>query len=209
MSLSTQFITMISMIGMGALFGAMLDTYQRFLKRPKRKVWIVFLNDLLFWAVQALIVFYVLFLSNKGELRFYIFVALLCGFAAYQSLLGSFYRKLLEIVISTAMAIYRFFKNAIRLLVYKPIVGLIQLLIAAILLAARGLFALVKILFKAILVIIKVILKPFGIILLFFWKLLPKYIKKPVEKLYNGVAGIILKIKNYVNRWLNRWKSKK
>ncbi|MFL6554633.1 MAG: spore cortex biosynthesis protein YabQ, partial [Bacillus sp. (in: firmicutes)] len=37
MTLSTQFITLLSMIGMGSLFGAMFDTYQRFLKRPKRK----------------------------------------------------------------------------------------------------------------------------------------------------------------------------
>ncbi len=86
MTLSTQFLTMLSMIGMGSLFGAMLDTYQRFLKRPKRKSLIVFINDLFFWIIQALLIFYTLFQVNNGELRFYIFLALLCGFAAYQSL---------------------------------------------------------------------------------------------------------------------------
>ena len=52
MTLSTQFMTMLSMIGMGTLFGAMFDTYQRFLNRPKRKQWIVFFNDLLFWIFK-------------------------------------------------------------------------------------------------------------------------------------------------------------
>lgn len=123
MTLSTQFLTMLSMIGMGALFGVMLDTYQRFLQRPKRKSWIVFINDLLFWIIQALFVFYVLFLANNGELRFYIFIALLCGFAAYQSLLRDIYRKLLELLITAVVAVYRFIKGAIHLLVYKPVMG--------------------------------------------------------------------------------------
>ncbi len=93
MTLSTQFLTMLSMIGMGSFFGVMFDTYQRFLDRPNRKSWIVFFNDLLFWVIQALIIFYILFLVNNGELRFYIFIALLCGFAAYQSLLKGIYLK--------------------------------------------------------------------------------------------------------------------
>lgn len=186
----------------------MLDTYQRFLQRPKRKSWIVFINDLLFWIIQALFVFYVLFLANNGELRFYIFIALLCGFAAYQSLLRDIYRKLLELLITAVVAVYRFIKGAIHLLVYKPVMGLIQLLIALFLLIGRGLFTLVKFLFKVLLLLIKVLLKPFGKILLLFWKFLPKNLKKTVEKLYNVLAGSFMKIKNYVYRWFSKWKRK-
>src|SRR6476659_5920333 len=112
MTLSTQFLTMISMIGMGSLFGAMFDTYQRFLKRPKQKAWIVFINDLLFWMIQALLIFYTLFLVNNGELRFYIFIALVCGFAAYQSLFKGLYLSLLETIIRSIIGLYRFLKKA-------------------------------------------------------------------------------------------------
>ncbi|WP_371931952.1 spore cortex biosynthesis protein YabQ [Mesobacillus subterraneus] len=96
MTLSTQFLTMLAMIWMGTLFGASLDTHNRFLKRSKRKSWIVFINDILFWVFQGLSIFYVLFSVNMGELRFYIFLALLCGFAAYQSLFKNMYLKVLE-----------------------------------------------------------------------------------------------------------------
>ena len=71
----------------GSLFGATLDTYNRFLNRNARKRWLVFLNDVLFWILQALFIFYILFSVNFGEVRFYIFIALLCGFAGYQALL--------------------------------------------------------------------------------------------------------------------------
>ena len=68
-----------------------LDTYQRFLKRGHRNRWIVFINDILFWMIQGLIIFYVLFLVNHGELRFYLLLALICGFSAYQALMKRLY----------------------------------------------------------------------------------------------------------------------
>jgi spore cortex biosynthesis protein YabQ len=209
MTLSTQFLTMLSMIGMGAFFGIMFDTYQRFLDRPNRKSWIVFFNDLLFWVIQALIIFYILFLVNNGELRFYIFVALLCGFAAYQSLLKSIYLKLLEFMINTVIAIYRFMRKAFQLLIYKPVLGLIQLVISIIILLGRGLFSLVQFILKVLVFILRIFWTPIVKIILILWKLLPKGIKKNVEKLYNRLAGIFLGIKNYLLKLSKRWKRPK
>ena len=209
MTLSTQFLTMLSMIGMGSLFGAMFDTYQRFLNRPKKKAWIVFINDLLFWIIQALIIFYTLFLVNNGELRFYIFIALVCGFAAYQSLFKGIYLRFLEMLIHSVIAIVKFFKKTFQILIYKPVVGLIQLVITIGLLLGRGLFTLVKFVFKVLLLLLKIILVPLKKIMLLFWKLLPKGIKKIVEKLYNRTAGNFMKIRNYINKWINKWKSRK
>jgi spore cortex biosynthesis protein YabQ len=209
MTLSTQFLTMLSMIGMGSLFGVMFDTYQRFLDRPNRKSWIVFFNDLLFWVIQALIIFYILFLVNNGELRFYIFVALLCGFAAYQSLFKGIYLRLLEGIINTVIAIYRFMRRAFQLLIYKPVLGLIQLVISIIILLGRGLFSLVKFVLNTLWVVLKVIWVPIEKIMLLLWKLLPKTIKKSVEKLYNKMAGIFMEIKNYLLKLIKKWKKPK
>jgi spore cortex biosynthesis protein YabQ len=201
---------MLSMIGMGMLFGVMFDTYQRFLNRPKRNQWIVFFNDLLFWIIQALLIFYILFLVNNGELRFYIFIALLCGFAAYQSLFKGIYLRLLEILISTVIAVYRFLKNTFLMLVYKPVIGLIQLVILIILFLGRGLFTLVKFVFKVLLFIIKTILfTPLMKIILILWKLLPKSLKKNVEKLYNRTAGKFKGIKNFIIKLMDKLKKKK
>jgi spore cortex biosynthesis protein YabQ len=202
MTLSTQFL--------GSLFGVMFDTYQRFLNRPKREHWIVFINDLLFWIIQALIVFYTLFLVNNGELRFYIFIALLCGFAAYQSLFKTIYLRLLETLISSGIAVYRFFKKTFQLLVYKPVAGIIQLAIFILLFLGRGLYSLVKFVLRAMLFIVKTIgFTPIRKIFLILWKLLPKGIKKTVDKLYNKTAGNFKGIKNYFIKWTDKWKKKK
>jgi spore cortex biosynthesis protein YabQ len=209
MTLSTQFLTMVWMIGMGVLFGVMFDTYQRFLHRPKRKHWLVFFNDVLFWMIQALIIFYVLFQVNKGEVRLYIFIALLCGFAAYQSLFKRIYLRLLEILITVVISIIKFIKRTFILLIYKPVLGLIKLAILIILFLGRGLFTLVKFICKVLLLCIKLVLRVIGKILFIFWYFFPKGIKKNVEKFYNRTAGFFEKVKNYVTRWIQKWKRKK
>jgi spore cortex biosynthesis protein YabQ len=209
MTLSTQFLTMLSMIGMGALFGTTLDTYQRFLQRSKRKHWLVFLNDILFWTIQALLIFYILFLINKGEIRFYIFIALLCGFAAYQSLFKSLYLRVLEVLITSFISFYSFLVKMISMLVFKPVRGLIQLGIFIVVFIGRGLITLVKFIFKVLLLIVKFVFRWVGNILLIFWKLLPKRIKKSVEKLYNKTAGFFKPIKNNFNKLLDKWKTRK
>ncbi|CAM3781693.1 spore cortex biosynthesis protein YabQ [Cytobacillus oceanisediminis] len=209
MTLTTQFMTMLAMIGMGSVFGASLDTYNRFLKRTKRKSWIIFINDILFWLLQGLAIFYILFLVNKGELRFYIFVALLCGFAAYQSLFKKMYLRVLEISIGMAISIYRFLVKAFTLVIYKPLQGLITALIAITVMLGKGLYSLLKIALRVIWFTLKVIFLPVKWILSLLWKLLPKNIKKSVEKLYNKLAGYLQRIKNYVLKWISKWKKHK
>lgn len=122
MSLATQFYTMLAMISMGSFFGATLDTYNRFLKRSVRKRWIVFIHDVMFWLLQGLLIFYILFLVNFGEIRFYIFVALVCGFAAYQALMKTTYLKLLETIINITIAIVSFLKDLFTTIIYLSLI---------------------------------------------------------------------------------------
>jgi hypothetical protein len=159
-------------------------------------------------VIQGLLVFYALFKVNQGELRFYIFIAILCGFAAYQSLFKKWYLKWLEKIIKFCIAVYRFFVKLINLLIYKPIYILITTLIAIIINLGKGLLAIARWLFKCIVILIKTVLKPIQWILLLPWKLIPKSIKKSVEKLYNKLAGKLVLIKNHYSNWKDKWKNK-
>lgn len=209
MTLSTQFLTMLAMVGMGSYFGASLDTYNRFLQRHKRKRWIVFCHDIFFWLLQGMSIFYVLFQVNKGELRFYIFLALLCGFAAYQSLLKDAYLRLLEIVISMVISIYRFIVKTVKVIILQPIYAVVMFLLSLLITIGKGLLALAKGIGKVLLFVLKVLLKPFEWILLLFWNLLPKKIKKIVEKIYNDFAGFFYKSKNTIYKLITKWKKRK
>lgn len=208
MTISAQFLTMLAMIGMGSFFGAALDTYNRFLQRSKRKSWIVFCNDILFWTLQALFIFYVLYLVNKGELRFYIFIALICGFAAYQSLLKRGYMKVLESIIRMVVLLYRFLIKVIIHMVYRPIYALVMMILTVLLLLGRGIVGLARFLLRVLLFLLRVLLTPLQWIFKIIWNFIPKNVQKRFIKLYNKGAGFLRKFKNYLNNTLSLWKNK-
>jgi spore cortex biosynthesis protein YabQ len=169
----------------------------------------VFINDILFWLAQGLSIFYTLFLVNQGEIRFYIFLALLCGFAAYQSLFKRLYLSLLEMLIHFCISTYRLAEKTFIYIVWKPILWIIGLIISLLFAIYKGLLALIRLIYRILKWVFGVILKIILWVLLIFWKLVPKEVKKTVEKIYNKGAGIYSRIKNYFHRWLKAWKKPK
>ncbi len=150
MTLTVQLQTILSMAAAGIYLGAAIDTYRRFSKRTHSFHWLVAFNDLLFWLIQALIVFYVLLKTNNGEVRFYIFLALLCGFAAYQALFQSLYKKLLEMIITLSIRTSRIVRNIISVLFVQPIKFILKLI-----------YSLCMIVITTILTALSIALKPF------------------------------------------------
>ncbi|CAG9614414.1 Spore protein YabQ [Bacillus rhizoplanae] len=201
MSLTIQLYTMLSMIGMGASLGAALDTYHRFLKRGERKRWLVFIYDILFWIVQALFVFYVLLLVNEAELRMYVFLALLCGFAAYQSLLKSLYMKVLNFLIHIFVQTFYFCVRVFQLFIVKPITILIHLIIALALFLFRLLVGFGMGLWRFIIAILRLIWKsiliPVRFVFFVIWKLLPNRVKIFIKR-QAGLLKYVKKMKKHI-----------
>ena len=209
MNLTIQFYTLLAMIGMGSGFGAALDTYSRFLNRSERKRWIVFIHDFLFWIIQGLLIFYVLFLVNEGEFRLYLFLALLCGFSAYQALFKGFYQRFLEFLIILVIKLARFIANSVHMLIFLPIKWVIVSILAIIIGIGKFVLTLLKWAGKILLFILNIFWRPLKWILTYIWNLLPVFVTKNVGKFYNKGKGILLKIKNSIFRTLNGWRNKK
>lgn len=209
MTLTTQFYTLLAMIGMGSFYGAALDTYNRFLKRSKRKRWIVFIHDVLFWVIQGLLIFYVLFLVNEGEFRFYLFLALLCGFSAYQALFKNLYKTSLEMFITIVINIFEFFVKMIKILILLPIKWVIATAFSIIKWLIKVLFYLLKWVIRLLFTILRVILMPFGWIFKKMWNIMPSAVTKKVGKFYNKLTGIFMKCKNVIKTFINKWRKEK
>lgn len=85
-----QFVTFATMFVSGALLGIIFDTY-RVVSRPFKWSRLTFsLFDIIYWIIATVVVFGVLFVSNDGELRFFIFIGLLLGTWFYFSLVSSY-----------------------------------------------------------------------------------------------------------------------
>ena len=210
MTLATQFYTLVAMIGMGSFFGAALDTYNRFLKRSERKRWIVFIHDILFWVIQGLLIFYVLFLVNQGEFRFYLFLALLCGFSAYQALFKNIYLNCLELFIKIVIKLFGICVKFVQLFIYFPIKWIIVMIISLLFGIWKVLFFLFKWSGKLLSMTLRVvIIKLIQWILIKLWKIMPETVTKKVGKFYNKLTGILSKCKNVIGTLLNKWRKGK
>jgi spore cortex biosynthesis protein YabQ len=89
-TLQTQAFTIAMMFCSGFLLGVILDTYHVLRIRFRLRGWVVSLIDLLYWLVAAGLVFGLLMWSNWGQLRFFIFIAILVGFYLYFEWLSQF-----------------------------------------------------------------------------------------------------------------------
>ncbi|WLD93472.1 spore cortex biosynthesis protein YabQ [Alkalihalobacillus sp. AL-G] len=193
MTLTVQFYTILAMIGSGIWLGATLDTYHRFHPRGKRWNWLRFINDILFWVLQALIIFYVLLQVNRGEVRVIIFLALLCGFACYQGLLQSLYKRLLERIIKITIGIIRLIRRTFTILVYNPAKVILNLLVGFSKMIGR-------LLLSVLLFITGILIYPLKLIGRLLLRLIPKKIWTNLK----GVAGIIRKSTNTVKSWIGK-----
>lgn len=111
MTLAIQFQTFLAMLAAGSFIAIQLDVYHRLLPQRVRSKWPQAILDLGFWIVQAVLVFYVLFNMNDGELRIYIFIAILFGFWVYWLTFRPVFLQLLEGIITVVDGIYRFIRK--------------------------------------------------------------------------------------------------
>ncbi|ANB59084.1 spore cortex biosynthesis protein YabQ [Anoxybacillus sp. B7M1] len=194
MSVTTQLETMLAMIGMGGWLGLSIDTYSRFLQRRKRARFIVFINDVLFWLLQGLIIFYVLLLVNEGELRVYIFLAILCGYAAYQSLLRALYLRLLEMLIRFFTALFRFFVRTCYYVVVRPLQGLLHLLLLLLLVIWKLILSTCKLLYRCAIFL----LMPVFWLIKWLWMMVPLKQREKIAKFFDWAAGVVQRVKNII-----------
>jgi spore cortex biosynthesis protein YabQ len=190
MTLTVQFNTMIVMALMGMVIGMSFYTYNRLVPAKSQWYWIRFVNDSMFWIIQGLLVFWALLEVNNGEIRFYIFLALLCGFAAYKGLLESYYKKFLEVIIRAIIRCYFIVKKIIEVLLIKPIYALLKLLLYLVKMIGSIVLTIVVFIFG-------ILYKPIKWIALKLWGKIPV---KIVSKI-NWIAGFFIGIANKVKKW--------
>jgi spore cortex biosynthesis protein YabQ len=199
MTLTVQFQTMLSMVFMGIWIGMAVDTYSRFIHEKRKWHWLHFLNDLLFWLVQALLVFYVLLHVNHAEIRFYIFIALICGYAAYRALFETIYKRVLEWFVSAAVSLFRFLYNLFNSLFVMPIKWLIMIITGILLYV-------LKILQRIAIVLLKILFSPFKWVGRLVWRFIPKQKWYNLKEKYLKVAGFFNSVKNKVSNWKGKKK---
>src|SRR5699024_7249858 len=108
MTLDGQFMTIITMVLGGFYLGTAHDTFRRLSIHWRQRTLLMYTLEISFWLIQTLVLFYLLFLVNNFALRFYLFLPVLLGYAAYQSMAATFFKRILEWMIYLVKAVWHF-----------------------------------------------------------------------------------------------------
>ncbi len=128
MTLTVQWLTLMMMLAAGLGMGVVFDGY-RVVSNELRfpRWWLPFL-DIIYWIAAAAVVFRMLYASNNGEVRAYVFVGLALGVLFYYWLFAKLVVKSVRWLIQAIRAMIRFTLKALELIIVKPLLFMYNVL---------------------------------------------------------------------------------
>lgn len=128
MSLSVQFLTLFMMFASGFILGVLYDVYRVSAGSIQLQRWTVSIFDIFYWLAATLIVFKMLYESNQGEVRLFVFIGLLLGAWFYFHYISTYtvtiVKRLLKLIRRISAWIYR----GLELLVFRPVFFLYKII---------------------------------------------------------------------------------
>lgn len=117
--MTTSIISQLYLFGVfiltGFLIGIIFDTFRVLRKSFKTPDFITYLEDILFWVLVGFLMMYSIFTFNNGELRIFIFLAIIMGFFTYILL---FSRTFILINVSTILFIKKIVLYIFKITLY-------------------------------------------------------------------------------------------
>lgn len=202
MSLSIQWLTLGAMLLSGVGMGVIFDGYRVVSNELRFPRWSLSILDLLYWIASALLVFKMLYASNNGEVRAYVFFGLAVGALLYYL----FFSKLTMVItlwlIKAVKWCIQIIISVFHLLVVKPIVIIWIILVFIVTVLYRFAIGMGKFMLQLLRPLVKLVL----------WIISP--ITKPIQKWlypYWEKWEIIIRARKYwtsmiekIQSWLRR-----
>lgn len=115
----------------GILIGIFFDLFRILRQSFKTPDFITYIEDIIFGILTGTFLIFMIFIFNNGELRFYIFLALILGFSTYLLTISKYFIKLnVKVIITIRKILIKIFslilypivmiKNLILRLVLRP-----------------------------------------------------------------------------------------
>ena len=129
MSQHVQFYTMLIMWGGGLALGVIFDIYRVLSRRFRAPRWLIPVLDLVYWLTGAVAVFRLLYMSNQGQVRLYIFVGLLAGAIVYFSFISNYVVRGLHLSITIMERLLNGILKVVEWILIKPILLIYRLIL--------------------------------------------------------------------------------
>lgn len=177
------------MFGSGFLLGIIFDIYRVLTIRFRIKGWVLSFIDLMYWLISSGLVFGLLFWSNWGEWRLYLFLAVVIGLFLYHRWISRWVIRILKAIFQQVESILRWLARFLYHVFFIPLLGL---------------FCIIRLflygLFRFFVHVGKFLLVPF------IWMLRP--IHQPIQAFVRPIKKAICHMKNMVGNWLRQIRKK-
>ncbi|MNJ39247.1 Spore protein YabQ [compost metagenome] len=126
MNLEVQWATLLWMAASGGILGIVFDSYRVVSGQLRFPRWSIHGLDLLYWMAASVFVFRMLYHSNQGELRFYVFFGLFIGVWIYFLLLSVITTRFVVMLMRIVKKIYQVSVRVFRIVIIAPIIWLLK-----------------------------------------------------------------------------------
>lgn len=108
----------------GVLIGIIFDIFRISRKTIKTSDFVTYIEDFLFWIITSIILLYSIFTYNNGELRFFMFLAVILGFSLYLFTISSYLIKINVKIINLVKKVFlKIFE-----IIYNPFIKVFKIL---------------------------------------------------------------------------------
>lgn len=104
----------------GIIIGLIFDVFRALRKSFKTKDYITYIEDIVFWIIVGILLMYVTFKYNYGEIRFYMFLGTFLGGILYLLIFS-------KVFIGFLIKIFMLIKKVVNTLIIIPIKKLIKI----------------------------------------------------------------------------------
>ena len=116
----------------GLLIGLLFDFFRILRKATRTSDFITYIEDALFWILTGIIILYSIFIYNNGEIRLFMFLAIILGILIYLIFISKMIlsislgiidvvKKILSTIFNIIKIPFHFFMKMIKKLFFNPI----------------------------------------------------------------------------------------
>lgn len=121
MEVNTQWVSFLTTLLIGFILGLMFDFYRVMRGVFRLKALMTFVFDGIYWLVALIVTFACLLFSNWAELRFYIFIGMISGWALYCKWISKYSIFMMIRVVKIFIATSQWIKKAFIICLIHPV----------------------------------------------------------------------------------------
>jgi len=129
MTLQIQFWTLFMMFCGGMAMGAIYDLFRLLYEQLKLPRWTIIPMDITYWIVATILIFQMLYSSNQGQLRMFVFVGMVAGVLIYYFVLGQIVTKFYLFIFKMVTETYRIILKIFDIFLIRPAIFLYRVVV--------------------------------------------------------------------------------